>query len=115
SPAQKARVNRIVANVAAAFRERVAHAAWLSPASRKIALAKLDRLYIGVGFPDTWEDWSDIRVDPNDAFGNAQRIPERTYRHPLARLAKPYDPHEWVWLPQNAGAVLIFQQNAYQF
>lgn len=115
SPAQKARVNSIVANVATAFREHVARAAWLSPASRKIALAKLDRLYIGVGFPEIWEDWSDLRVDPNDAFGNAQRIAERTYRHAVARLGKPYDPHEWVWPPQNAGAVLIFQQNAYQF
>jgi len=115
SPAQKARVNSIVANVATAFREHVARAAWLSTASKKIALAKLDRLYIGVGFPEAWEDWSDLRVDPNDAFGNAQRIAERTYRHALARVGRPYDPHEWVWPPQNAGAVLIFQQNAYQF
>jgi len=115
SSAQKTRVNRIIENVATAFREHVAHAAWLSPASRKTALAKLDALYVGVGFPEAWENWSDLRVDPNDAFGNAQRIAERTYRHALARLGKPYDSREWVWPPQNAGAVLIFQQNAYEF
>ena len=33
----------------------------------------------------------------------------------LARLTKAYDPHEWVMTPQTAGAVLIFQQNAYTF
>ena len=52
---------------------------------------------------------------PTDAFGNAQRIADRTYRHALARLVKPYDPHEWVLTPQTAGALLNFQQNAYLF
>lgn len=114
-PAQKARVNRLIANVAAAFREHVAHVAWLSPASRKIALAKLDRLYVGIGYPETWEDWSDLRVDSRDALGNLQRVADRTHRQAVARLAKPYDPHEWVLTPQTVGAVLIFQQNAYEF
>ena len=112
---QKARVLGIIANVGRAFREHVARAAWLSPASRTIALAKLDRLYVGIGYPDTWESWDDLRIDPADAFGNSQRIRERTARHALARLAKRYDPHEWVLTPQTVGAVLIFQQNAYTF
>jgi predicted metalloendopeptidase len=115
SSAHKARVRAIVANVATAFREHVARTGWLSPASRTIALAKLDRLYIGIGYPEQWEDWSDLRVDANDAFGNSQRITERAHRHALARLTRPYDPHEWVLTPQTVGAVLIFQQNAYTF
>jgi len=115
SPAQKARILRVIANVTQAFREHVAQAAWLSPASRKIALAKLDSLYVGIAYPEAWEDWSDLRIDSRDAFGNAQRIAERSYRQALARLARPFDPHEWVLPPHTAGAVLIFQQNAYQF
>ena len=115
SPAQKARVNGIIKNVAATFRAHVARVAWLSPASRKIALEKLDRLYVGIGYPETRADWSDLRVDPDDAFGNSQRIAERNYRHALARLTKPYDPHEWVMPPQTVGALLVFQQNAYTF
>ena len=114
-PAQKARVCGVIANVAAAFRQHVARAAWLSPESRRIALAKLDGLYVGIGYPEEREDWSDLRVDAGDAFGNQQRVAERAYRHALARLARPYDPHEWVLTPQTVGAVLIFQQNAYEF
>jgi putative endopeptidase len=114
-PAQKARVGVIIANVAAAFRERVAHVAWLSPESRRIALAKLDSLYVGIGYPEEWQDWSDLHIEPNDAFGNSQRIADRTCRQALARLGKPYDPREWVLTPQTVGAVLIFQQNAYEF
>jgi len=114
-PAQKARVQNIIANVATEFREHAARAAWLSPASRRMAVAKLDRLYIGVGYPDKWQSWSDLRIDSSDALGNAQRIAARNRHQALARLTKPYDPHEWVLTPQTAGAVLIFQQNAYEF
>ncbi|HET7373871.1 MAG TPA: M13 family metallopeptidase [Gemmatimonadaceae bacterium] len=115
SPAQKARVRGIIANVTAAFRQHVTHAAWLSRASREIALAKIDRLYVGIGFPERWEDWSDLRIDPVDAFGNLQRVADRNRRQALARLGKPYDSKEWVWNPQSVGAVLVFQQNAYEF
>jgi predicted metalloendopeptidase len=104
-----------VANVAAVFREHVAHVTWLSPESRAIALAKLDRLYVGIGYPDTWEDWSDLRVDSDDACGNSQRIAERNHRRALARLSTPFDPHEWVLPSHTVGAILIFQQNAYEF
>ena len=115
SAAQKARVSGIIKEVAATFREHVARVTWLSPASRKIALEKLDRLYVGIGYPETRENWSDLRIDPDDAFGNSQRIAERNYRHALARLTKPYDAHEWVLPPQTVGALLVFQQNAYTF
>lgn len=114
-PAQKARVLGIIGNVTATFREHVARASWLSADSRKIALAKLDRLYVGIGYPEVWEDWGDLTVDPADAFGNSQRVADRDRRHALARLARPYDPHEWVLTPQTVGAFLIFQQNAYEF
>jgi predicted metalloendopeptidase len=115
SAAEKTRVRAVITNVAAAFREHVANAEWMSPSSREIALAKLDALYVGIGYPEEWEDWSDLRVDPDDAFGNRQRIAERNVRRAVAQLGRAYDPHEWVMTPQTAGAVLIFQQNAYEF
>lgn len=115
SPGQKARVEGIVAHVAAAFRAHVARARWLSPASRETALTKLDRLYVGVGYPDRWEDWSDLVIETDDAIGNVQRIEDRDYRRALDRLHQPYDPHEWVLTPRVPGAVLVFQQNAYTF
>jgi putative endopeptidase len=115
SSSQKARVRGIIANVTMAFREHVARAPWLSPASRKIALAKLDGLYVGIGYPETWENWSDLRIDADEALGNARRIADRNHRHALARLGKAYDAHEWALAPQTVGAILNFQQNAYLF
>ena len=115
SAAQKARVQGIVANVAAAFVRHVAAAAWLSPATRAKALAKLRMLYVGIGFPERWEDYADLDVDPTDALGNHRRALQRGHRRALARLGHPVDLTQWWIAPQAVGAVLLFQQNAYDF
>lgn len=112
---QKARVQAIVANVAAAFTRRVEAATWMSPATKALALTKLKTLYIGIGYPDHWQDYSDLTVDPRDAAGNLRRVDERNYRRALARLGRPVDLTEWWMPPQRAGAILVFQQNAYDF
>ena len=112
---QKRRVQAIVANVAAAFTRRVEAATWMAPATRSIALAKLRTLYVGIGYPERWQDDADLTVDPGDAYGNLQRVARRNYRRALARLGQPVDTHEWWIAPQTVGAVLTFQLNAYDF
>ena len=113
--AQKARVQAIVANVLAAFMKRVEAATWMSPATKTQALAKLKALYLGVGYPERWQDFIDLSVDPLDAVGNLRRIADRNYRHAVARIGQPVDMKEWWIAPQTAGAVLIFQLNEYDF
>ncbi|HET9708900.1 MAG TPA: M13 family metallopeptidase, partial [Gemmatimonadales bacterium] len=115
SPTQKARVQSIVANVAAAFRRQVAATTWLSPATRTLALAKLRTLDVGIGYPDRWDGHADLVVDPADALGNRRRALERSHRDALARLGRPVDLTQWWIAPQAVGAVLTFQQNAYDF
>jgi putative endopeptidase len=115
SPAQKARVQGIVANVAAAFRRIVERTTWMSPATRTMALAKLRTLYVGIGYPERWQDDGDLVVDATDALGNHRRALERGRRRVLAKLGRPVDLTEWCIAPQAVGAVLAFQQNAYDF
>jgi predicted metalloendopeptidase len=112
---QKARVEAIVANVIAAFCQHVEAATWMSPETRALAVAKLKALYFGMGYPDKWQDYSDLSVDPADALGNVRRVADRNYAQALARLGKPVDMKEWWIPPQRVGAVLTFQQNAYNF
>lgn len=113
--AHKARVQTITANVIAAFTRRIEAATWLSPTSKTQALAKLAAVYFGVGYPEQWMDYSDLIVNPTDAVGNLQRVSEFHYRHTLAKLGKRVDKSEWSIAPQRAGAVLLFQQNSYNF
>ena len=112
---QQKRVQQVVDNVAAAFRRRVEASTWMTPATKAIALAKLQTLYIGMGGPAKWPDWSDLAIDPKDALGNARRVEARALRLAVAKLGHPADRTEWIIAPQRVGAILTFQQNAYEF
>ena len=112
---QKARVQTIVANVAAAFARRVETATWMSPATRTRALAKLKALYVGIGYPERWSALARPCGRSGDAIGNLRRVAERNYRRALSRLGQPVELTEWWIAPQTVGAVLIFQQNVYDF
>jgi putative endopeptidase len=115
APAQKARLQAIVANVIAAFRKRVEAASWMAPETRATALAKLDAVYFGIGYPERWPDYSDLVVKADDPVGNLRRVRAWDYRRALARLGQPVEQTEW-WLPASRpAAILIFQQNAYNF
>ncbi|HSQ05757.1 MAG TPA: M13 family metallopeptidase [Burkholderiales bacterium] len=112
---QKARVQTIVSNVVAAFTKRVEAVTWMSPRTKALALEKLKTLYVGIGYPEHWPDYSDLTVDPTDAVGNLRRVGDRNYRRALALLGTPVDMTQWWIAPQTVGAVLVFQQNAYDF
>ena len=110
---QKARLERITENVRAALIERVKSATWMSPATKASSLLKLQTLYVGLGYPDAWEDYASLTIDPNDPLENLRRVNERAYRNVLARLGKPVDLKFWAMSPQTVGAILVFQQNSY--
>jgi predicted metalloendopeptidase len=113
--AQKARVQAIVANVVAAFRRRVQAVTWMSPATRTLALAKLQTLYVGIGYPDHWPDYGNLAVDPTDPVGNLRRAADWNYRHAVARLGQAADLTAWWIAPQTVGAILVFETNSYDF
>jgi predicted metalloendopeptidase len=115
APELKARVQTIAANVAAAFRRHVESVPWLSPASKKQALAKLHTLYFGVGYPEAWPDYSGLTVSPVDPVGNLRRIAEWNYGNALGRLGQPVDKRAWWIAPHEVVGILLFQQNAYNF
>lgn len=114
-PEHKARVQAIAAHVIAALNQRIEAITWMSPHSKMMAQTKLKAVYCGVGYPEKWQDYSDLAVDPADALGNIERIADRNYRQALARLGKNIDQAEWSIAPQTPGAILKFHQNAYNF
>ena len=115
SAAQKTRVQGIVESVRAAFMKRLASATWLSPDARSQALTKVRTLYIGIGYPDHWQDFSDLTPSPDSAARNLDLVAERSYRQALARLDQPFDATEWAMPAHAPNALLIFQQNSYVF
>ncbi len=115
SPAMKAQVQTIAADVIAAFGQRIQALPWLTPETKAQALVKLKGIYFGVGYPEHWKDYSRLRLDAHDALGNAQRVADWNYHTALAKLGTPVDMTEWWMAPQRVGAVSLPLQNGYNF
>ncbi|MFN8176840.1 MAG: M13 family metallopeptidase [bacterium] len=114
-PSEKARAQAMVRGLVAAFGRRIDNLEWMSKETKARAKAKLATLEVGVGYPDRWRDYSGLRIDPADAFGNAERAQIFTYRTSLAKLGKPVDRSEWVMTPQTVDAVNLPAMNAMNF
>jgi endothelin-converting enzyme/putative endopeptidase len=114
-PSSKARAQAMVANIVRAFDTRIGRLDWMAPATKEQARAKLKVLYVGLGYPDKWTDYTGLVIDPQDAAGNILRAEEFTYRSRLARLGGPVDPTEWCMTPQEVNAVNMPMQNALNF
>jgi predicted metalloendopeptidase len=114
-PAEKARAQKMVTNLIAAFRERIDHLEWMAPATKTQAKAKLAVLKVGVGYPDKWPGYSGLRIVRGDAYGNLARSGLYEYQRALRRLSQPVDRDEWVMTPQTVNAVNLPAMNALNF
>jgi len=114
-PESKAQVQAIVANLLAVYRKRINALTWMSPATKAEALAKLDTLYVGVGYGETWHDYSNFEVKSDDLFGNLWRGRLAEYQRQTARLGASIDRKEWSMTPQTINAVNLPLQNALNF
>jgi putative endopeptidase len=114
-PDAKARAQAMVANLIAAYHKRLDALTWLAPSTRAEAQAKLNTLYVGIGYPETWKNYSGYVVRDDDAFGNAWRAGLWKYHTQTARIGKPVDRHEWSMEPQTVNAVNLPLQNALNF
>lgn len=115
SPEAKAQAEAMVANLIAAFRKRIEALAWMNATTKAEAQAKLSTLYVGVGYPETWHDYSNFEVKADDIFGNIWRGNLAEYHRQIARLGKAVDRHEWSMTPQTVNAVNLPLQNALNF
>jgi putative endopeptidase len=114
-PEAKAKIQAMVKNIIAAFGRRIDNLTWMSPATRAKAKAKLDTLYVGVGYPEHWRDYSGLKVLRDDPLGNAERSDLFDYQWTLAKLRKPVDKTEWWMTPQTVNAVNLPIQNGLNF
>src|SRR5579864_1945687 len=114
-PEAKAEVQAMVANIIAAFRKRIEALPWMDPATKAEAQAKLTTLYVGIGYPESWRDYSAYDVKADDIFGNLWRGSLFDYRRDVARLGNIIDRKEWCMTPQTVNAVNLPLQNALNF
>ena len=111
----KAQVQGMVDGIKAAFAKRVQAIAWMAPSTKQEALKKVETIVVGVGYPDSWRDYSGIQISADNAYANQEAVGLAEYRHQIAKIGKPMDRAEWWMPPQLVNAVNLPVQNALNF
>jgi putative endopeptidase len=111
----KAEIQSMVDNIKGAFAKRVQAIGWMAPSTKAEALRKVKSIVVGVGYPDTWRNYSGLQITADNAYANQKNAALAEYRHQIAKIGKPMDRGEWWMPPQLVNAVNLPVQNALNF
>jgi predicted metalloendopeptidase len=114
-PERKARMEALVKNLLAAYKQSIDKLDWMSPATKKEAQAKLAKFTPKIGYPNKWKDYSALVVVRDDLVGNVMRSREVEYNRELNKLGKPIDRDEWGMTPQTINAYYNPEMNEIVF
>ncbi len=100
----KEKVKRMVDNLVAAYRERIATRQWMNDVTKKQANLKLDKLIRKFGFPDTWRDYSALTIKTDNYWNNIMASSQFDCKRKINKLPKPVDKMEWGMTPPTVNA-----------
>ena len=100
----KAKMEMLVTNLKLAMGDRIRTSSWMAAPTKEAALAKLTKMDVMVGYPDKWRDYSALKIDPTDLYGNVKRSSVFEYAYALGDLNKPVDRKKWAMNPQEVNA-----------
>lgn len=103
-PEAKARMDALVENLKAAYRQSINDLDWMTPQTRERALRKLEKFTAKVGYPSKWRDYSALQVERDDLYGNYRRGYAVNHDREVAKLGGPVDRDEWFMTPQTVNA-----------
>lgn len=95
SKAAQARVNEMVDNLLAVFKERIKGLDWMSDATKSEALNKLSSIGRKLGFPDKWENYSSLNFSADNYLANVKEMNRFSVRKNFDDLKKPVDKDKW--------------------
>jgi putative endopeptidase len=104
TPAAKERMDELVKNLIAAYRERIESRDWMGPETKKQALIKLSTVLPKIGYPDKWRDYSGLEITGDSYAQNVMRAQAFEARYRLSKLGKPVDRTEWHMTPPTVNA-----------
>jgi len=114
-PEAKARMEKLVANLLAAYKDSIDGLSWMSPATKVQAQDKLSKYMTKIGYPESWRDYGRLVVKAGDALGNNQRAGRNEWLRMAAKADKPVDRKEWGMTPQTVNAYYNPSQNEIVF
>ena len=102
--AAKERMVKLVGNLQQALGERIQALHWMSDETKPKALEKLSSIYVKVGYPDKWRDYSSLEIQEDSYWDNIVRSNVFDFDYMLSKAGKPVDKTEWMMTPQTVNA-----------
>jgi putative endopeptidase len=100
----KVKVNLLIDNLVAAYRERIASRTWMTDETKKQANRKLDLLIRKIGYPDKWRNYNGLVIGTDNYWDNVCRVNKFLTGDNLADLKKPVDRSKWQMTPVTVNA-----------
>ena len=110
----KTRMMQLVRNVEKAMRKDIDEIDWMTPATKKRAVEKLNAIADKIGYPEKWKQYT-FEVKPDDMLGNAERANKFAFQRTLEKIGKAPDPKEWRMTAPTVNAYYAPQQNNINF
>lgn len=107
-PSAKQTALEMTGDIVEAFKNRILNLQWMSESTRKYAVEKLGAFKVKIGYPDTWEDFSDLHLAGSETggnyLGNMISLVEWKHKRDARRIGKKVDREEWFMAPQTVNA-----------
>ncbi|MEG2178284.1 MAG: M13 family metallopeptidase [Bacteroidales bacterium] len=103
-PQAKERMLDLVGNIKKAMLEHFANIEWMTPQTKTKAAEKLNAIYVKVGYPDKWRDYTALNITDDSYWANILRADKFELDYMLAKIDKKVDKTEWLMSPQTVNA-----------
>ncbi len=100
----KTRMETLVQNLITALGQRIDMAEWMTKETKKNAHEKLNTIYVKIGYPNKWRDYSKLDIRDDSYYANIVRSNEFDMDYMFSKINKPVDKDEWGMTPQTVNA-----------
>ncbi len=114
-PEAKAKMLVMLTNLREALRSDLMRLDWIGETTRKRAIEKLNAFTQKIGYPDTWRDYSALRIDNGPFVLNAFRASKFGFDREIMKIGKPVDRTEWGMTPPTVNAYYNANMNEIVF
>ena len=114
-PEYKNKMEVLVDNLLESYRIGIQELEWMSDETKKRALEKLSKMRVKIGYPEVWDDYEGLEINPNDLYGNLNNSAIFGYKKALEKLKGPVDRREWSMSPQTVNAYFSPTKNEIVF
>ena len=100
----KTRMETLVQNLITALGQRIDMAEWMTDQTKANAHKKLSTIYVKIGYPNKWRDYSGLEIKDDSYYANVIRSNEFDMAYMFSKINKPVDKDEWLMTPQTVNA-----------